>query len=56
MLDLLDWDKEKFIKVDEKEDRYEIQMRFVLEKELQKERKEKDAYSMEEFYKSIPQY
>ena len=51
MLDLLDWDKEKFIKVDEKEDRYEIQMRFVLEKELQKERKEKDAYSMEEFYK-----
>lgn len=51
VLDLLDWDKEKFIKVDEKEDRYEIQMRFVLEKELQKERKEKDAYSMEEFYK-----
>ncbi|MGR5913615.1 YcdB/YcdC domain-containing protein [Bacillus pacificus] len=51
VLDLLDWDKEKFIKVDEKEDRYEIQMRFVLEKELQKERKEKDAYSMEEFYR-----
>ena len=41
MLDLLDWDKEKFIKVDEKEDRYEIQMRFVLEKELQKKEKRK---------------
>lgn len=51
VLDLLDWDKEKFIKVDEKEDKYEIQMKFVLKEELQKERKEKDAYSMEEFYK-----
>ncbi|MFE9076741.1 YcdB/YcdC domain-containing protein [Bacillus mobilis] len=51
VFDLLDWDKEKFIKVDEKEDKYEIQMKFVLKEELQKERKEKDAYSMEEFYK-----
>lgn len=51
VLDLLDWDKEKFIKVDEKKDQYEIQMKFVLKEELQKERKEKDAYSMEEFYK-----
>ncbi|MFP3375519.1 DUF4901 domain-containing protein [Bacillus sp. SIMBA_069] len=51
VLDLLDWDKEKFIKVDEKEDKYEIQMKFVLKEELQKERKEKDEYSMEEFYK-----
>ncbi|MED2935559.1 DUF4901 domain-containing protein, partial [Bacillus wiedmannii] len=51
VLDLLDWDKEKFIKVDEKEDKYEIQMKFVLKEELQKERKEKDSYSMEEFYK-----
>lgn len=51
VLDLLDWDKEKFIKVDEKEDKYEIQMKFVLKEELQKERKEKGEYSMEEFYK-----
>ncbi len=55
VLDLLDWDKEKFIKVDEKEDKYEIQMKFVLKEELQKERKEKDAYSMEEFYKKYSQ-
>ncbi|PFB29132.1 DUF4901 domain-containing protein [Bacillus cereus] len=51
VLDLLDWDKEKFIKVDEKEDQYEIQRKFVLKEELQKERKKKDAYLMEEFYK-----
>lgn len=55
VLDLLDWDKEKFIKIDEKEDGYEIQMKFVLKDELQKERKEKDSYSMEEFYKKYSQ-
>ncbi|MEI4708650.1 YcdB/YcdC domain-containing protein [Bacillus cereus] len=55
VLDLLDWDKEKFIKIDEKEDGYEIQMKFVLKEELQKERKEKDSYSMEEFYKKYSQ-
>ena len=55
VLDLIDWDKEKFIKVDEKEDEYEIQMKFVLKEELQKDRKEKNSYSMEEFYKKYSQ-
>ncbi|EJR52493.1 hypothetical protein IIM_03267 [Bacillus cereus VD107] len=51
VLDLLDWDKEKFIKVDEKEDENEVRMKFVLKEELQKEIEAKDPYSMDEFYK-----
>ncbi|OQR58151.1 YcdB/YcdC domain-containing protein [Bacillus sp. CDB3] len=51
VFDLLDWDLEKFIKVDEKEDEYEVQMKFVLKEEVQKEIEEKDPYSIDEFYK-----
>ncbi|MED0968932.1 YcdB/YcdC domain-containing protein [Bacillus paramycoides] len=51
IFDLLDWDKEKFVKVDEKEDKYEIRMEFVPKEELQKEKEEKDPYLMDEFYK-----
>ncbi|MES5892371.1 MULTISPECIES: YcdB/YcdC domain-containing protein [Bacillus cereus group] len=51
VFDLLDWDVEKFIKVDEKEDEYEVRMKFVLKEEAQKEIEEKDPYSMDEFYK-----
>ncbi|MBE7119699.1 YcdB/YcdC domain-containing protein [Bacillus cereus] len=51
VFDLLDWDKEKFIKIDEKEDEYEVRMKFVLKEELQKEIEAKDSYSMDEFYK-----
>jgi len=51
VFDLLDWDVEKFIKVDEKEDEYEVRMKFVLKEEAPKEIEEKDPYSMDEFYK-----
>ncbi|PFL20570.1 DUF4901 domain-containing protein [Bacillus cereus] len=51
VFDLLDWDAEKFIKVDEKEDEYEVRMKFVLKEEAPKEIEEKDPYSMDEFYK-----
>nr|MBS9408152.1 DUF4901 domain-containing protein [Streptococcus oralis] len=37
VFDLLDWDVEKFIKVDEKEDEYEVQMKFALKEAVQKE-------------------
>ncbi|PEL63943.1 YcdB/YcdC domain-containing protein [Bacillus wiedmannii] len=51
VFDLLDWDVEKFIKVDEKEDEYEVQMKFALKEAVQKEIEVKDPYSMNEFYK-----
>ncbi|HDR7352339.1 YcdB/YcdC domain-containing protein [Bacillus wiedmannii] len=51
VFDLLDWDVEKFIKVDEKEDEYEVRMKFVLKEAVQKEIEVKDPYSMNEFYK-----
>jgi len=51
VLDLFDWDKEKFVKLDEKVDEDEVWIKFVLKEELQKEIKEKDPYSMDEFYK-----
>lgn len=53
MLDLFDWDKEKFVKLDEKVDEDEVRIKFVLKEELQKEIEEKDSYSMDEFYKNI---
>lgn len=51
VLDLFDWDKEKFVKLDEKVDEDEVWIKFVLKEELQKEVEEKDSYSMDEFYK-----
>ncbi len=51
VLDLFDWDKEKFVKLDEKVDEDEVRIKFVLKEELQKEIEEKDSYSMDEFYK-----
>ncbi|KAB2444824.1 YcdB/YcdC domain-containing protein [Bacillus luti] len=51
VLDLFDWDKEKFVKLDEKVDEDEVRIKFVLKEELQKEVEEKDSYSMDEFYK-----
>ncbi|KMP25180.1 cytoplasmic protein [Bacillus cereus] len=51
VLDLFDWDKEKFVKLDKKVDEDEVWIKFVLKEELQKEIKEKDPYSMDEFYK-----
>ncbi|EJS72309.1 DUF4901 domain-containing protein [Bacillus cereus] len=51
VFDLLDWDKDKFIKVDEREFENEVRMKFALKEELQKEIEEKDPYSMDEFYK-----
>ncbi|MDA1631934.1 YcdB/YcdC domain-containing protein [Bacillus cereus] len=51
VLDLFDWDKEKFVKLDEKVDEDEVRIKFVLKEELQNEIEEKDPYSMDEFYK-----
>ncbi|AUB65425.1 DUF4901 domain-containing protein [Bacillus thuringiensis] len=51
VFDLFDWDKEKFVKIDEKVDEDEVRIKFVLKEELQKEIEEKDSYSMDEFYK-----
>ncbi|OJE38051.1 DUF4901 domain-containing protein [Bacillus proteolyticus] len=51
VLDLFDWDKEKFVKSDGKVDEDEVRIKFVLKEELQKEIEEKDPYSMDEFYK-----
>ncbi|MEA1008429.1 MULTISPECIES: YcdB/YcdC domain-containing protein [Bacillus cereus group] len=51
VLDLFDWDKEKFVKSDEKVDEDEVRIKFVLKEELQKEIEEQDSYSMDEFYK-----
>lgn len=51
MFDLFDWDKGKFVKLDEKVDEDEVRLKFVLKEELQKEIEEKDSYSMDEFYK-----
>ncbi|MCU5379349.1 DUF4901 domain-containing protein [Bacillus cereus] len=51
VFDLLDWDVEKFIKVDEKEDEYEVRMKFELKEAVHKEVEVKDPYSMNEFYK-----
>ncbi|MFV8517670.1 YcdB/YcdC domain-containing protein [Bacillus sp. SBS7] len=51
VLDLFDWDKEKFVKLDKKVDEDEVWIKFVLKEELQKEIKEKDPCSMDEFYK-----
>ncbi|GAB6429342.1 YcdB/YcdC domain-containing protein [Bacillus sp. BML-BC060] len=51
VFDLFDWDKGKFVKLDEKVDEDEVRLKFVLKEELQKEIEEKDSYSMDEFYK-----
>lgn len=51
VFDLFDWDKGKFVKIDEKVDEDEVRIKFVLKEELQKEIEEKDSYSMDEFYK-----
>ncbi|HDR7715114.1 YcdB/YcdC domain-containing protein [Bacillus albus] len=51
VLDLFDWDKEKFVKLDKKVDEDEVWVKFVLKEELKKEIKEKDPYSIDEFYK-----
>ncbi|MGM2509316.1 YcdB/YcdC domain-containing protein [Bacillus cereus group sp. BceL035] len=51
VFDLFDWDKGKFIKLDEKVDGDEVRIKFVLKEELQKEIEEKDSYLMDEFYK-----
>lgn len=53
VLDLFDWDKEKFVKLDEKVDEDEVRIKFVLKEELQNEIEEKDSYSMDEFYKNM---
>ncbi|MED3036291.1 DUF4901 domain-containing protein [Bacillus thuringiensis] len=51
IFDLLDWDKESFTKVAEKEDTDEIRMKFVPKEELQKQKEEKNPYLMNEFFK-----
>ncbi len=53
IFDLFDWDKENFKKVAEKENDYEIRMKFVPKEELQKQKEEKNPYLMNEFFKSI---
>ncbi|KFM98578.1 putative propeptide PepSY amd peptidase M4 [Bacillus clarus] len=49
IFDLLDWDEEKFVKVAESEDGYEIRMKFVPKEELQEELEKKDTYLMDDF-------
>lgn len=51
IFDLFDWDKESFTKVDETENEDGIRMKFVLKEELQKQKEEKNPYSMNEFFK-----
>ncbi len=51
IFDLFDWDKENFTKVAEKENDYEIRMKFVPKEELQKQKEEKNPYLMNEFFK-----
>jgi len=51
VFDLFDWDKGKFIKLDEKVEGDEVRIKFVLKEGLQKELEEKGSYSMDEFYK-----
>jgi hypothetical protein len=50
IFDLFDWDKENFTKVAEKENDYEIRMKFVPKEELQKQKEEKNPYLMNEFF------
>ncbi|QWI18643.1 DUF4901 domain-containing protein [Bacillus wiedmannii] len=51
IFELFDWDKESFTKVDETENDNEIRMKFVPKEALQKQKKEKNPYLMNEFFK-----
>ncbi|MBE5104334.1 DUF4901 domain-containing protein [Bacillus thuringiensis] len=51
IFDLFDWDKESFTKVDETENEDGIRLKFVSKEELQKQKEEKNPYSMNEFFK-----